>query len=127
MALRNIVAAAVLLMLGAAYGYLAMQLPERGLPNIPGPSFFPYLIAILLLGLSLGLLAQGIRGYRREPLELNLPNGAVVTFTYNGDGTFNYVLVNGDTTYSGENLLPLDLYNTAGAAPNITGISTSAN
>ena len=72
MALKNIVAAAALLALGVAYLYLAMQLPERGLPNIPGPSFFPYLIAILLLALSLGLLVQGIRGYRREPLDLDL-------------------------------------------------------
>ena len=72
MALRNIVAAAVLLALGIAYGTLATQLPERSLPNIPGPSFFPYLITIVLVALSLALLVQGIRGYRRGPLELNL-------------------------------------------------------
>ncbi len=42
MALRNIVAAVALLALGIVYGYLAMRLPERDLPNIPGPSFFRY-------------------------------------------------------------------------------------
>jgi hypothetical protein len=76
MALRNIVAAACLLALGIVYGYMATQLPERSLPNIPGPSFFPYLITILLLALSLGLLVQGIRGFRREPLDLNMPERA---------------------------------------------------
>jgi cell division protein FtsW (lipid II flippase) len=55
---------------------MATQLPERSLPNIPGPSFFPYLITILLLALSLGLLVQGIRGFRREPLDLNMPERA---------------------------------------------------
>jgi putative tricarboxylic transport membrane protein len=76
MALRNIVAAVALLALGIAYGYLATQLPERSLPNIPGPSFFPYLITVVLLVLSVGLLVQGIRGYRSEPLDLNLPERA---------------------------------------------------
>lgn len=72
MALRNIVAAAALLALGIAYGYLAMQLPERIQSNLPGPAFFPYLIAIVLVGLSLALLVQGIRGRGRAPLALNL-------------------------------------------------------
>ena len=35
-----------------------------------------YLIAIVLLALSVGLLVQGIRGYRRVPLDLNLPRRA---------------------------------------------------
>ncbi len=72
MALRNIVAAAALLALGVVYFYLATQLPERSLPNIPGPAFFPYLIAIVLIGLSVALLAQGLRGYRPAPISLNL-------------------------------------------------------
>ncbi|MDH3230106.1 MAG: tripartite tricarboxylate transporter TctB family protein [Alphaproteobacteria bacterium] len=76
MALRNIVAAATLLALGIAYGYLATQLPERSQSNLPGPAFFPYLIAVLLLALSLGLLVQGVRGYRRLPLDLGLPERA---------------------------------------------------
>ena len=73
MALRNIVAATVLLALGIAYFYLATQLPERSLPNIPGPSFFPYLIGVVLVGLALALLVQGARGWRRAPIELGLP------------------------------------------------------
>ncbi len=76
MALRNIVAAAALLALGIVYGYLATQLPVRSLPNLPGPAFFPYLIAIVVVALSLGLLVQGVRGYRRGPLDLNLSERA---------------------------------------------------
>ncbi len=72
MALRNIVTAAVLLAIGIVYGYLATQLPERSLPNIPGPAFFPYLIAIVLIGLSVALLIRGLRGYRSAPVELDL-------------------------------------------------------
>ena len=72
MALRNIVAAAALLALGITYGYMATQLPERSQSNLPGPAFFPYLITIILVALALGLLVQGIRGYRRAPLDLNL-------------------------------------------------------
>ncbi len=72
MALRNIVAGAALLALGIVYFYLATQLPERSLPNIPGPAFFPYLIAVVLIGLSGALLVQGLRTYRRAPVELDL-------------------------------------------------------
>jgi hypothetical protein len=64
MALKNIVAAGVLLVLGAAYGSLALLLPVRDLPNLPGPSFFPLLIAALVVGLSLALLWQGVQGLR---------------------------------------------------------------
>jgi hypothetical protein len=73
MALRNIVAAVALLALGIVYGYLAARLPERDLPNIPGPSFFPVLIAAILVGLSLALLWQGVREWRRTAprLEMN--------------------------------------------------------
>lgn len=72
MALRNIVAAAVLLVLGAGYGYLALLLPARDLPNIPGPSFFPVLIAAIVVGLSLALLWHGIRGLRGAAKHLDL-------------------------------------------------------
>lgn len=73
MALRNIVTALALLALAMAYGYLAMRLPERDLPNIPGPAFFPILIAVVLAGLSLALLWQGVREWRRAAprLEMN--------------------------------------------------------
>lgn len=72
MARRNMIAAVALLALGIVYGYLAVQLPERSQSNIPGPAFFPYLITVVLIGLSVALLVQGIRGPWREPLELDL-------------------------------------------------------
>jgi len=73
-------------------------------------------------GLCTGSVDQQIR-----PLELTLPNGAEVTFSYNGDGTFNFILINGETIYSGENLLPIDLNSAAGANSNTIGESTSVS
>ena len=60
MARRNIIAALVLIGVGAWYGVLTAALPERSLPNTPGPSFFPWLITGGLLLLSAALLAQGV-------------------------------------------------------------------
>lgn len=58
---RNIIAAAVLIVCGLIYGYLALGLPERSLPNTPGPSFFPYVVTVFLLALSIALLVQALR------------------------------------------------------------------
>lgn len=66
MARRNIVAALVLMGIGAWYGVLTATLPERTLPNTPGPSFFPWLITGALLILSAGLLVQGLTSGRTE-------------------------------------------------------------
>ena len=71
-------------------------------------------------------LCTGSVDDQTRPLELTLPNGAVVTFTYNGDGTFNYIFVNGDTTYSGENLLPLDPDSMSAAGSATIGETASA-
>lgn len=69
MARRNIAAALVLIGIGAWYGVMTATLPERTLPNTPGPSFFPWLITAALLILSAALLAQGLarRGADVEP------------------------------------------------------------
>ncbi len=61
MARRNVIAALVLVALGAAYGVLTIQLPSRSIPNTPGPSFFPWLVTVSLLALALALLVQGVR------------------------------------------------------------------
>jgi hypothetical protein len=45
---------------------------------------------------------------QNRPIELILPNGAIITYSYNADGTFNFTLVNGDTIYSGENIVPIE-------------------
>lgn len=64
MAWRNIVAAAGLLAFGAWYAWLAFGLPERFVPNTPGPSFFPLVIAALIFVLSLALLFRGVADVR---------------------------------------------------------------
>jgi len=57
---KNIVAAVVLIVCGLIYGYLAGGLPERSLPDTPGPSFFPWVVTAILLGLSAALLFQAL-------------------------------------------------------------------
>ena len=60
MAWRNIVAATALLAFSAWYAWLANGLPERSLPNTPGPSFFPLVVITLVAVLSAALLVKGI-------------------------------------------------------------------
>lgn len=57
---RNIIAALVLLALGAGYGVLTSQLPARSLPDTPGPPFFPWINTVVILALSAMLLVQGL-------------------------------------------------------------------
>jgi putative tricarboxylic transport membrane protein len=64
MRLKNIVAALVLIALGAGYGVLTAGLPTRALPNAPDPSFFPWIITGSLLLLSAILLVQGLTAPR---------------------------------------------------------------
>lgn len=87
MALRNIISGMVLLALTAVYGYLTSGLPDRLVPNVPGPSFFPTLIAVSLGVLSLALLGKGIIVGRREGLSLaglSLPFKAILVLAWFG-------------------------------------------
>ncbi len=59
---RNLIAALVLLALGAGYGILTTQLPVRSLPDTPGPPFFPWINTIVILALSATLLVQSLVG-----------------------------------------------------------------
>ena len=68
MSAKNVVAGLVLLLIGLAYGFLAMQLPERSVPNVPGPAFFPGVVATIIVILSLALLIKGLLGLRKESL-----------------------------------------------------------
>lgn len=70
MARRDVVAAVVLLAFTAGFGFLALRLPDRGLPNTPGPAFFPTLIATALAVLSIALLMRGVRAAATEPSAL---------------------------------------------------------
>ncbi|MCC2113345.1 MAG: tripartite tricarboxylate transporter TctB family protein [Hyphomicrobiales bacterium] len=60
MPLRNLIAAVVLIALTAAYGYFTTALPQRSLPHTPGPDFFPWLIFIIVMALSVALLIRGL-------------------------------------------------------------------
>ena len=64
---KNIIAGLFLTVLGLAYGYLTTGLPERSLPNTPGPSFFPWIITLCLLVLSASLTLQGLRMEPKMP------------------------------------------------------------
>ncbi len=61
MARRNVIAALVLLAFSAVYAVLSGELPDRSIPNTPGPSFFPLVIVTVIAVLSLALLVAGIR------------------------------------------------------------------
>lgn len=62
---RNLAAGIVLLAVGIGYGLATGQLPDRTLPDTPGPAFFPWLIAIGLIGLSAALAVRGLIDIRR--------------------------------------------------------------
>ena len=60
MARRNVLAGLVLLAISIGYGLTTVALPDRSLPNTPGPAFFPWLITIVLLVLSVALVTRGL-------------------------------------------------------------------
>lgn len=64
MPLKNMIMSLVIFMIGAAYLYLSLQLPERTIQNVPGPSFFPLIISGVILILALALLGKSIVGMR---------------------------------------------------------------
>ncbi|MFQ5693685.1 MAG: tripartite tricarboxylate transporter TctB family protein [Nitrospinota bacterium] len=73
---RNIGGALTLIAFGLAYGYLTTGLPERSLPNTPGPSFLPWILTACLLFLSGLWLAQALRkDLPDEPAEGTAPRG----------------------------------------------------
>lgn len=55
---KDIASGLAFLAIGAVYAYLTAQLPRR-LGNVPGPSFFPWVLTWCFLGLSGVLLIQG--------------------------------------------------------------------
>ena len=68
---RNLAAGVVLLAVGIGYGFAVGQLPDRTLPDTPGPAFFPSLIAFGLIGLSAALIVQGLITIRQRRGELS--------------------------------------------------------
>ncbi len=57
---RNLAAGFVLLAVGIGFAFATGQLPDRTLPDTPGPAFFPWLIAFGLIGLSAALIVHGL-------------------------------------------------------------------
>jgi len=70
MARRDLIAALVLLAFTVGFAWLTLHLPDRGLPNTPGPAFFPSSIAAALAVLSVALLVRGARTTAAEPVTL---------------------------------------------------------
>ena len=57
---RNIIAAIILLALGAGYAALTTRLPTRDIENTTEPSFFPWVITVCLVLLAGSLLVQAL-------------------------------------------------------------------
>ena len=58
---KNIGASLILMILGIGYGILTTQLPERTLPNTPGPPFFPWILTAGLLILSVSWFLASLK------------------------------------------------------------------
>ena len=63
---KNIAGSLALIAFGIAYGFLTTGIPERTLPNTPGPPFFPRILTVCLLTLSVAWLIQSVRGKSDE-------------------------------------------------------------
>ena len=63
---RELIAAIVLIGLGIVYGWLTANLPERSMPNTPGPRFFPWIITVSLLALAATMLVRSLRRLASE-------------------------------------------------------------
>ncbi len=77
LARRDVIAGAVLLVIGVIYGVMTASLPNRSLPNTPGPAFFPWLITGGLILLSVALLARALRDSGDKPAHASLDRDAV--------------------------------------------------
>tara|TARA_B100000470_G_C19460563_1_gene245679 strand:- start:9 stop:446 length:438 start_codon:yes stop_codon:yes gene_type:complete len=55
---KNLISSIAFLLIGVSYTYFTYWLPIRTLPHTPGPSFFPWVIAICFLSLSILLLCK---------------------------------------------------------------------
>jgi putative tricarboxylic transport membrane protein len=80
---RNLIAAIILLALGAGYGFLTAMLPTRAIENTTQPSFFPTVVVVLLLILSVILLVQGMMsiGSNSVPVALKItPRKYLIAF-----------------------------------------------
>lgn len=56
---KNIIAGVVLILISLTFGYLTSQLPQRTVGGDPGITFFPWIIALSVLVLSIAMTIQG--------------------------------------------------------------------
>ncbi len=66
MAKREIISAVLLLVFSGLYIWATQYIPDRTIPNTPGPSFFPIVIVSILIVLSVSLLIKGLIRLRAE-------------------------------------------------------------
>lgn len=64
MPMKDIIVSIAMLLFGAWFMSLSSELPIRSIENIPGPAFFPGIVAFFIVALSLALLVRGVRGLR---------------------------------------------------------------
>ncbi len=91
MANRNLIAGCVLLAFSLVYAVLTAGLPERSLPNTPGPAFFPWFVSTGLLILSVALLIQRPRAPGGDAQQSAPPR--ITTAGWLGLGAFLVYLV----------------------------------
>ena len=80
MPLKNMIIAIIMLLIGGGYLYLSSQLPDRFIQNVPGPAFFPTIVAGFVILLALALLAKSLIGLQSKSLfehELIFPGPAM--------------------------------------------------
>ena len=70
---RNVLGGSILLAVGIGYAVLTAALPNRTLPNTPGPAFFPWVISAGLIMLPLALILQSLREGQEDnvPIQFN--------------------------------------------------------
>ena len=66
---KNLISSIAFLVIGICYSYLTFWIPIRTLPNTPGPSFFPWVIAICFFILSFLLLINNLITKKEEKEE----------------------------------------------------------
>jgi len=77
MPMRDIIISIVMLVIGAWFMFLASELPDRNIQNVPGPAFFPGIMAFVIIALSAALLVKGLRALPSFSLTLDIPRKAV--------------------------------------------------
>ena len=86
MPLKNIIVSIGLLVFGIWFMYLSSELPDRNIGSGPGPGFFPGIISVFIILLSLALLFRGgleLRSTKVLTQKMGLPlKGIMIIFLF---------------------------------------------